>query len=67
MPEALLWAMGALWALGTVWFAGRTSGRRAEQHKANEAYRKAREKMDEVVVGDDPAVAREFLKTRGGQ
>ena len=65
MPETLLWALGALWAIGAVWFAGRTAGRRAEQSKANEAYRKSREKMDEVVVGDDPAVVREWLRERG--
>ena len=65
MSEALLWALGVLGAIGTVWFAGRTAGHRAEQHKANEAYRKAREKMDEVVVGDDPAVVREWLRERG--
>ena len=65
MSDTLLWAVGVLWAIGTVWFAGRTSGRRAEQHKADAAYRKAREKMDEVVVGDDPAVAREWLRERG--
>jgi hypothetical protein len=65
MSETLLWALGALWAIGTVWFAGRTSGRRAEQRKADAAYRKAREKMDEVDVGDDPAVAREWLRERG--
>ena len=65
MSETLLWALGALWAIGAVWFAGRTAGRRAEQHKADAAYRKAREKMDEVVVGDDPAAAREWLRERG--
>ena len=65
MSETLLWALGALWAIGAVWFAGRTAGRRAEQSKADEAYRKAREKMDEVAVGDDPEQLRRWLRERG--
>ena len=48
-------------------FLGRRQGQKAERAKIDKAYRKTREKMDEVTVGDDPDAARGFLKARGGE
>ena len=39
-------------------FFGRRQGRLAERAKIDKAYRETREKMDEVVVGDDPGAFR---------
>lgn len=44
---------------------GRRQGRKAERVKIDAAYRATREKMDEVVVDDDPARLREWLRERG--
>lgn len=44
---------------------GRRQGRKAERAKIDAAYRATREKMDEVVVDDDPARLREWLRERG--
>lgn len=64
--------MGLLETIGAVVAAvfaaliwGRRSGRAAERAKMDAAYRKTREKMDEVVVGDDPDAARRWLRERG--
>ena len=46
-------------------FFGRRQGQKAERAKIDNAYRKTREKMDEVVVGDDPDAARRGLRERG--
>ena len=46
-------------------FFGRRQGQKAERAKIDKAYRKTREKMDEVVVGDDPDAARRWLRERG--
>jgi hypothetical protein len=46
-------------------FLGRRQGRLAERAKVDKAYRETREKMDEVVVGDDPDAARRWLRERG--
>lgn len=52
-------------AVAAALLVGRSQGRKAERAKAEAAYRETREKMDEVVVGDDPAVARGWLRERG--
>lgn len=64
--------MGLLETIGAVIAAvvaallfGRRQGRKAERAKADEAYRKTREKMDEVAVGDDAGALREWLRERG--
>lgn len=46
-------------------FFGRRQGQKSEQAKIDKAYRETREKMDEVVVGDDPDAARRWLRERG--
>ena len=64
--------MGLIEAIGAViaavfgaWLFGRRQGQKAEQAKIDKAYRETREKMDEVVVGDDPDAARRWLRERG--
>ena len=64
--------MGLLETIGAVvmavvaaLFLGRRQGQKAERAKIDKAYRKTREKMDEVVVGDDPDAARRWLRERG--
>lgn len=65
LTEWLVMAAVGLGALASVWFSGRRSGAKDAEARADAAYRKAREKMDEVAVGDDPAVARDWLRERG--
>ncbi|MDH2328706.1 hypothetical protein QCN27_17780 [Cereibacter sp. SYSU M97828] len=44
---------------------GRSAGQKQEQGKAAQGYAETRRKADEAnIVGDDPAVARDFLRTR---
>ncbi len=59
-------ALGALLlaALG-IYAAGRRDGRQRAAQREDEAYRETRERIDEVHLGDDPALARRFLHERG--
>lgn len=64
--------MGLLETIGAVVLAvfgalmwGRRQGRKAERVKIDAAYRATREKMDEVVVDDDPAAVQRWLRERG--
>lgn len=61
-----LTALGALLlaALG-VYAAGRRDGQRKADRREDKAYRRTRERVDEVDVGDDPAVLRDWLRQRG--
>ena len=65
-PKDWLAALGALLlaALG-VYAAGRRDGRQKAARREDEAYRETRERIDEVHLGDDPALARRFLHERG--
>jgi hypothetical protein len=58
-------ALGALLlaALG-VYAAGRRDGHQKADRREDEAYRETRERIDEVHLGDDPALARRFLHER---
>jgi len=56
---------GVLLALLGVYATGRRDARQQAAQKADEAYRKTRERIDEVHVGDDPYLARRFLSERG--
>lgn len=66
--EALIGPLGAL--LGVVaagvgaWLAGRRSGAHRAEREAERAYRKTRERMDDVQMGDDPDALREWLRLR---
>lgn len=62
----LLEAIGAaVAAIVAALFLGRHQGRRDARVEAERAYRKTREKMDEVAVGDDPEQLRRWLRERG--
>ncbi|MDH2328756.1 hypothetical protein QCN27_18045 [Cereibacter sp. SYSU M97828] len=65
--EALLGG-AALALIGVVvaYLRGRSAGQKQEQGKVAQGYTETRRKADEAnVVGDDPAVARDLLRTRG--
>lgn len=52
-------------ALVASWFGGRNSAKTDIKAKELEDYVDTRKKMDDVVVGDDPAAARRWLRERG--
>jgi len=56
---------GVLLALLGVYAAGRRDARQRAAQEADEAYRETRRRIDEVDVGDDPAVLRDWLRQRG--
>ena len=47
------------------WFGGRKSAQTDAKQEELEGYVETRKRMDEVDVGDDPAVLREWLRERG--
>lgn len=55
----------AVAAIVAALFLGRHQGRWDARVEAERAYRKTREKMDEVAVGDDPEQLRRWLRERG--
>ena len=64
--------MGPLETIGAVivavvaaLFLGRRQGQKAARADVDRAYKETREKMDEVVVGDDAGALREWLRQRG--
>lgn len=63
------WALlagGVLLALIGVYAVGRRDAGAAAKVDDLKAYRKTRERIDEAdTLGDDPAVLRDFLRTRG--
>lgn len=67
--DALIGPLGALlagaMALAGAWLAGRRSGAHKAEREAERAYRKTRERMDDVQMGDDPDALREWLRLRG--
>ncbi len=63
-----LWIAGAGIAFASVvaiWFGGKRSAEKRAEFDRLEDYVKTREKMDEVVTSDDPAVLRDWLRERG--
>lgn len=65
LTEWLVMAALAVGALASVWLSGRRAGVNSVKAQADAAYRETREKMDEVVAGDDPGAARDWLRERG--
>ena len=64
MTEILI-AIGALVAgLVAAFFAGRRGAKQESALDAAERYAKTRKDMDNVEMGDDPAVLREWLRNR---
>ena len=71
MAALIEWLFGPLGAVlaGVVafvgaWLAGRRSGAHRAERDAERAYRKTRERMDDVQMGDDPDALREWLRLR---
>ena len=56
-----------LMALVSVWFGGRRSGKASADEAILKEYKSTRERMDDVKVGNDPAVLREWMRERGKQ
>ena len=54
-------------ALAASWFGGRKAAQTDAKAKEANTYVKTRERMDEHVVGDDPAILRDWLRERGKQ
>jgi hypothetical protein len=65
--SALLTPLAALAALIISWFGGRKAAEAEAKVEELEAHVETRKRMDKVVVGDDPAVLREWLRERGKQ
>lgn len=63
------WALlagGVLLALAGVYATGRRDARAVAKVKALKGYKATRKRIDEAdTLGDDPAVLRDFLRTRG--
>lgn len=55
----------ALASIVGAFFYGRSKGKAKEKEKQNAEYIETRKRMDEIHVGDDPAVARDWLRERG--
>jgi hypothetical protein len=51
--------------LAATWFGGRMTGAANAKSKQKDDYIDTRKRMDEVDVGDDPAVLRDWLTQRG--
>ena len=54
-----------LMALVGVYWRGRHNGKVAAHRDTLERYQQTRERMDDVKVGNDPAVLREWMRERG--
>jgi len=66
IAKAIPWLIGLVGLLGVYW-RGKHNGR-ADAHLENlQRYHKTRERMDDVKVGNDPAVLREWMRERGKQ
>ena len=50
--------------LAATWFGGRMTGAANVKSKQKDDYIDTRKRMDEVDVGDDPAVLRDWLRGR---
>ena len=50
--------------LAATWFGGRMTGAAKVKSKQKDDYIDTRKRMDEVDVGDDPAVLRDWLRDR---
>jgi hypothetical protein len=63
-----MWAIGiglVLSALAASYFGGRKAANADNKRQELENYVDTRKRMDEVDVGDDPAVLRSWLRERG--
>ena len=60
-----IWAAAFVAVALAFWFGGRKSAQTAREAEEGKAYADTRKRMDEAVVGDDPAAARRWLHERG--
>jgi len=69
IKRTAMWVAGIAALLFAAWMAGRRDQRQQSAVEAAESYIKTRKEIDDVekVIGDDPAVLREWLRERGKQ
>jgi len=66
IAKAIPWALGLMAMVG-LYQRGRHDGKADAHRDTLDRYQKTRERMDDVKVGNDPAVLREWLSERGKQ
>lgn len=64
IAQALPYLIGLMALLGVYW-RGRHNGKVAAHRDTLERYQQTRERMDDVKVGNDPAVLCEWMRERG--
>jgi hypothetical protein len=65
IARVLTWLGLVAAALATMWLGGRKSAQADAKAQEADGYAETRERMDEAVAGDDPAVLRAWLHERG--
>ena len=65
IARIVTWLGLAITALAAMWLGGKKSAQADAKVQEADGYAETRTRMDEVAVGDDPAVLRDWLKNRG--
>jgi hypothetical protein len=65
IARIVTWLGLAITALSAMWLGGKKSAQADAKVQEADGYAETRTRMDEVVVGDDPAVLRAWLRERG--
>jgi hypothetical protein len=65
IARIVTWLGLAITALAAMWLGGKKSAQADAKVQEADGYAETRTRMDEVVVGDDPAVLRAWLRERG--
>ena len=65
IARIVTWLGLAITALVAMWLGGKKSAQADAKVQEADGYAETRTRMDEVAVGDDPAVLRDWLRERG--
>jgi hypothetical protein len=65
IARIVTWLGLVITALAAMWLGGKKSAQADAKVQEADGYAETRTRMDEVVVGDDPAVLRAWLRERG--
>lgn len=65
IARIVAWLGLAITALVAMWLGGKRSAQADAKIQEADGYAETRTRMDEVAVGDDPAVLRDWLRERG--
>ena len=65
IARIVTWLGLAITALAAMWLGGKRSAQADAKVQEADGYAETRTRMDEVAVGDDPAVLRDWLRERG--